>query len=254
MSTRLHKPSASLVVATAALLVAIGGTAIAAVGAIPADGRFTACYQASADLLNRIVLLAEPGEQCPGTYARVTWPAQVGGGAGPPGPAGPQGPQGAQGPVGPRGPAGLASRGSATAATVLFSVVERRVVLHAERDAVARCPKGARAVGGGGLVHTPRYEPRNSRPLVENRAPVGWAFLPEEKQAFRLYPIERKSTERWTGLPPHKHTYATTQSSLPTEKRGFARSPADVTVYAICVRTVELAKPRTGKSTTRSGG
>ena len=48
MNPRLCRPSGALVVATAALLVAIGGSAISAVGAIPSEGRFTACYQTAA--------------------------------------------------------------------------------------------------------------------------------------------------------------------------------------------------------------
>ena len=56
---RRHRPSASLVVATAALLIAVGGTAIAAVGAIPADGRFTACYQSSNSLLGPFLMALE---------------------------------------------------------------------------------------------------------------------------------------------------------------------------------------------------
>ena len=55
----MRRPSASLVVATAALIVAVGGTAIAALGAIPSDGRFTACYQTSDSILNRTVFLPE---------------------------------------------------------------------------------------------------------------------------------------------------------------------------------------------------
>jgi hypothetical protein len=69
-----RRPSPALVVAIAALAVALGGGAVAAIGAIPSDGRFAACYQTSDSILNRIVLLAEPGEECPNTYARVSWP------------------------------------------------------------------------------------------------------------------------------------------------------------------------------------
>src|SRR5512146_666041 len=59
----------------AALFVAIAGSAFGATAAIPENDRFTACYQTSTDLLSRIVVLAEPNEPCPNTYARITWPA-----------------------------------------------------------------------------------------------------------------------------------------------------------------------------------
>jgi hypothetical protein len=59
-------------------------------GLSPSYGRFNRLYQASDSILNRIVLLAEPGEQCPKTYARVSWPAAgVGGRTGDLPPQGP---------------------------------------------------------------------------------------------------------------------------------------------------------------------
>jgi hypothetical protein len=104
---REMKNRAALVLSATALVVAIGGSGLAAMAAIPQEGRFTACYQTSDSLLNRIVLLAEPNEGCPDTYARVSWPQS--GGAGPTGPPGPQGLAGPQGPQGPRGPSGAAA-------------------------------------------------------------------------------------------------------------------------------------------------
>jgi hypothetical protein len=82
---RPRRPSPAVAIALAALAVAVGGTALGAIAAIPSNDRFTACYQTSDELLSRIVVLAEPNERCPSTYARVTWPATVGGGADAPG-------------------------------------------------------------------------------------------------------------------------------------------------------------------------
>jgi hypothetical protein len=250
---RRHRPSIALVVASAALVVAIGGTAIAAVGAIPADGRFTACYQTSDSLLNRIVLLAEPGEQCPNSYARVSWPAQAMGGA-----SGPQGPAGPTGPAGPAGPAGAAgargpSGSSASNIRLTLNVVQRRVTLDSRPDATVRCATGMSAVGGGGEIHSNGYMLRDSVPLVEKRAPVGWSVQPKAVQRFGFKTVDGGQSE--TALAAaHRHKYTAAPQYYPLEGR---RPAADVTVYAICARLLDLSagKPRTpGKSTTRSGG
>lgn len=246
----LHRPSPALVVATAALLVAIGGTAVAAIGAIPSDGRFTACYQTSGSILDRIVLLAEPGEQCPNTYARVSWPAQATGGAA--GPAGPQGPAGPAGPAGPPGAAG--ARGPSGASTgnlrLTLNVVQRRVT---GGQATVRCASGMRAVGGGGEIHSGGYMLRDSAPLVEQRVPVGWSVRPKAVQRFAYKTVDGGQLE--TALAAaHRHKYGRPPLYQPLEGAG---SPAEVTVYAICARLLELSAGRKrtpGKGTTRSGG
>lgn len=228
MKPRLRRPSAALVVATAALLVAIGGSAIAAVGAIPSDGRFTACYQTSESVLNRIVVLAEPGEQCPNTYARITWPAQASGGAaGPPGPQGPQGPagpQGSTGPAGPRGPAG------ASGAKLSFVVVQRS-------NRVARCPKSYRAVGGGSSVNSP-YEIVDSTPLVEDRVPVGWTVNVTARPRTKIFENVPQTT-RSAGFPKHAHQYFLGPFLMRLEP---TKVPMEVSTYAICVGSPEIAK------------
>ena len=225
-----RRPSAALVVAATALVVAIGGTAIAAVGAIPSDGRFTACYQTSDSVLNRIVLLAEPGEGCPNSYARVSWPAQATGGAqGPAGPAGPAGPPGAAGPAGPRGqagPRGLA--GSAQRSKVDLTVVSRDV--RGGSPAVARCPSGYRAVGGGGVVER-GYVVRSSFPHVENRVPVGWAIEAYELPRTKIFENVPQTT-RSSGVPSHDHQYFLGPFLMRLEP---SRRPIEVTVYAVCL-------------------
>jgi hypothetical protein len=86
----LGRPSPAMLVALLALVVAAAGTGVAAIP--DGGGTFTGCYQTSPDILNRIVLLAEPVEACPPSYARVTW-----GQTGPAGATGPAGPLGAGG-------------------------------------------------------------------------------------------------------------------------------------------------------------
>jgi hypothetical protein len=216
------RPSAALIVAVAALLVAVGGSALAAVAAIPQDGRFTACYQTSGDILNRIVLFAEPNEACPATYARVTW--SQGGGA--------QGPQGPPGPQGPQGPAGPA----ADSTSIRLAVTQRRITMRQDQDAVVRCPVG-RAVGGGEVVHNGRqYVPIGSYPFVENTIPVGWAFRPQQQRRFTVDPGRLESTRLWTGLPRHRHTFYEPARMLPLEATTLERMPVEVTVYVVCIR------------------
>lgn len=232
--SRPRRPSLPLVLSAAALIVAIGGSALAAVGAIPADGRFTACYQTSNSILDRIVLLAEPGEQCPNTYSRVSWPAQASGGsqgpAGPQGPVGPAGPAGPAGPQGPAGPRGLAA--STQRSKVDLAVVKREVV--GSSPAVARCPTGYRAVGGGGVVEK-GYTLLSSMPHVEKRVPVGWAIdvyqLPRTK-IFENVPQKTKKTVGGAFFPAHDHTYFLGPFLMRLEP---SRKPAEFTVYVVCL-------------------
>ena len=224
---RRHRPSASLVVATAALLIAVGGTAIAAVGAIPADGRFTACYQSSNSLLNRIVLLAEPGEQCPNSYARVTWPAQTSGGS--QGPAGPAGPTGAQGPAGPAGPAGpRGAAGSSARTQLVYAAVERERLPDERGDASARCPTGTFAVGGGGTTKRAPLALSSSRPLLEKGKSVGWTVRVFHERQFRIFENVAQKTKENRGVvtaPAHDHTYFRGPFLMALEKRALASDP-----------------------------
>jgi hypothetical protein len=250
-----RRPSAALVFAATALVVAVGGTALAAVGAIPSDGRFTACYQTSDNVLNRIVLLAEPGEQCPNSYARVTWPAQAsGGGQGTAGPQGPPGPQGPAGPAGPAGPRGASGSSSGTT-QLIATVVQRHVTLDTKGEATVRCPTGTRAVGGGGNVHTGGHEPIGSLPVVEKKAAVGWAFQVKSRQRYGFVAVDGGLKETYLAVG-HRHKYSMPPLLYPLEPRGLAKDPAEVTVYAICARLLELnfAKKRPTGGKTRSGG
>lgn len=235
--SRPRRPSLPLVLSAAALIVAIGGSALAAVGAIPADGRFTACYQTSNSILDRIVLLAEPGEQCPNTYSRVSWPAQASGGSqgpagpqGPVGPAGPAGPAGSAGPQGPAGPRGLAA--STQRSKVDLTVVKRDVV--GSSPAVARCPSGYRAVGGGGVVEK-GYTLLSSMPHVEKRVPVGWEVDVYQLPRTKIFENVAQTTRENRGTitaPGHVHTYLLHPFLMRLEP---SRRPVELTVYVVCL-------------------
>jgi hypothetical protein len=114
MRKRLRAPSPALVIASAAVVVALSGTAYA-VTALPAGSVGTAQLKRSAVTSPKI----RDGALRRADFARNQLPQGVSGGQGargvpgPPGPQGPQGPtgpQGHQGPQGAQGPQGPAAR------------------------------------------------------------------------------------------------------------------------------------------------
>ena len=236
----MKRPSSALVVAVAALLVAIGGTAVAAIGAIPADGRFTACYQTSDSILNRIVLFAEPGEQCPSSYARVSWPAQASGsGGGAPGPQGPAGPQGPPGPAGQQGPPGPPSKSAAGKGFV--ASVAMREVTTTGGPVIVRCGgigKRRYAVGGGGaIIAGGSYRIASSYPVGdESRRPNGWAVGITGTTRYTTHVPGSQTSSKTIGgafAGGHTHQYNPGSRLLPLD--GFGK-PAVVRVFAICAR------------------
>ena len=113
----------ALVSAGAAVVLAIGGTAAAAVISGPVDGNGVVhgCYSSAAIKGSHVIVLQDAGTTCPNGTTAVSWnqqgPAGTQGATGATGPAGPQGPagatgaagkDGAAGPAGPQGPPGAA--------------------------------------------------------------------------------------------------------------------------------------------------
>ena len=232
-----RRPSAALLVAIAALLVAVGGSAFGAIAAIPSNNTFTACYQTSDNLLDRIVVLAEPDEACPNTYARVTWPATAGGGT-----PGPQGPPGQQGPPGPQGPAGPAgSPGSAASVQLITKVVKNQTILRQDTPVVARCrsslgPYGRQFVAiGGGVEASKDNPPIATYPVVNAQGvPEGWAARLTEAKRFTIKVLGDVPTSK-AGFPEHRHTVNIGSVLLPLEPKGFSHG-VGITVYAVCAR------------------
>jgi hypothetical protein len=222
-----------LILSATALAVAVGGTAFGAFAAIPSGDRFTACYQTSDNILNRIVLLAEPEESCPSSYERVTWPATASaGGGGTPGPPGPPGPQGPAGPAGPQGAAGPPGRASAN--TLVTSVVTRDVTASGG-PAIVRCGGIGRrsyAVGGGGAILSGgSYRIASSYPVGDgNRRPNGWAVAVKGMVRFTTHAPGFYGTTESLG---HRHRFDPGTRLLPLE--GYGRAPV-VRVFAICAR------------------
>jgi hypothetical protein len=83
------RPTPALIVAIAALAVALGGAAYAA---IPGNGVIHGCYNSGGNLK---VIDTATAPSCPKGYTALTWNQR-----------GPQGPQGQQGPAGPAGAPG----------------------------------------------------------------------------------------------------------------------------------------------------
>src|SRR5947209_20221646 len=103
LGRHLRRPSPAMVVASVALLVALGGTSVAAVNAVLPDGSVgNAQLKANAVTSNKVKN---------GTLLKADFKAgQLPAGA--PGPAGPAGPAGSAGAAGPSGPAGAAGPGA----------------------------------------------------------------------------------------------------------------------------------------------
>ena len=124
MLTR-RAPSPALVIASLALLVALAGTGVAAVSALPRASVGTAQLKSNA------VTSAKVRN---GTLLRADFrPGQV-----------PRGPTGARGPQGPPGPPGIAALERVDALTPASSVNSKTIS--------AVCPSGKRVIGGGARV------------------------------------------------------------------------------------------------------
>jgi hypothetical protein len=150
-----RRPSPALVVASLALLVALGGTSYATVLNVP-DGSVTTAkikngavttskLKNAAVTKDKIAANAVTSNQVKnGTLLKADFKSGQLPGAGVPGPVGPAGPTGPAGPAGPRGPrgvpgvSGLERVDASTAATSSNT-----------KSVVATCPSGKRVVGGG---------------------------------------------------------------------------------------------------------
>jgi len=142
------RPSAALLVAFVALLIALGGTSYAVI-------RLPANSVGAKQLKKNAVTAAKVKDA---SLLRADFKA----GQLPAGPAGPQGAPGSRGPAGPAGPAGPSG---ATKVTV-------REGASAAPTSVADCEPGERAVGGGGFTADGAlYE---SAPSATSGTPTDW--------------------------------------------------------------------------------
>jgi hypothetical protein len=121
-------PSPATMLASIALLVALGGTSVAAVSALPSNSVGTAQLKANAVTSAKVKNAS---------LLRVDFKkGQL--------PAGPTGARGPQGPAGPAGPAGVSALQRVDVVTPTSSVNSKTIS--------AVCPAGKRVIGGGARV------------------------------------------------------------------------------------------------------
>lgn len=115
----------------------------------------------------------------------------------------------------------------------------KRDVRGSDRDvgrsaAVARCPSGYRAVGGGGTVER-GYTLISSVPYVEKQVPVGWEIDVYQLPRTKIFENVPKKTGRTVGgafFPAHDHTYFLGPFLMRLEP---STRPVEMTVYAVCL-------------------
>jgi hypothetical protein len=175
---RLHRPSPPLVVACLALLVALSGTGIAAVNALPRASVGTPQLKTGAVTSIKV----KDGGLKLVDFA-ATERAQLKGDAGPAGPQGPKGDKGDKGAKGDTGAQGLQGVPGLSG----YAVVEKTQSTTASFMGLSvACPAGKRPIGGGGGTPTPAagVTVRNSFPtgnswlvVVDAKSPgSGWSY------------------------------------------------------------------------------
>lgn len=144
MRGTIRRPSAAVVVAALALLVALGGTSVAAVSQLPRNSVGTPQLRSNAvttpKIRNGAVTTAKVRNRSlrAADFAAGQLPR------GPAGPTGPAGPPGPQGPAGPAGPSGTSGYQVLTLTTPSNSSTPKALT--------ATCPPGKLVVGGGARV------------------------------------------------------------------------------------------------------
>ena len=166
------------VASTLALMIAVGGGALA-LGASSNSGKtFHACVKTHGGTL-RIVSSAK---RCHKRVERaIAWSER-----GPIGPAGAAGERGATGLAGQAGPAGAPGEPGTPGAAGATKVVMRSTSSHPQAD----CLAGERAVGGGGVADGGPLS--LSQPVVTNGVPTGWKV--DEGPRFDGQPFQFPAT------------------------------------------------------------
>lgn len=165
-------------------MVAVGGAALAS---SPGD-TYTGCLTTGGKIIS-VAIGSQPANDCVNQQTQVSWnetgpqgpPGPVGpqGAQGDPGPAGPQGDPGPAGPQGDPGPAGADGLGGYETVTVSEEVAP----FEASGLAVAQCPAGKVATGGGGsTVFTTAAALTGAGPSIydSDGRVVGWAVSARE--------------------------------------------------------------------------
>ena len=135
-----------MVVACIALLVALGGTSIAAVNALPRNSVGTAQLISGAVTNAKIARAAVTGDKVRrGSLLRSNFaPGQL-----PAGPTGPQGPVGVAGPAGPAGAAGVIGAITVRSASTTVDGGTASNAQYNTRETQVLCASGELAISGG---------------------------------------------------------------------------------------------------------
>jgi hypothetical protein len=147
----MRKPSPAIVIASTALLVALGGTAIAAHHYL-----ITSTSQIKPSVLKSLRGKAGPaGLQGPAGIHGLAGPGGAAGTRGPEGARGPEGSAGTAGTSGPKGATGPEGSAGATMPSTITEVVGPSEPVnkeHPENFSLVECPEGESAVSGGGVT------------------------------------------------------------------------------------------------------
>ena len=177
-----------------AVVAALAATGTIAWATIPdAAGVVHGCYQKVNGQLRVIDL--DAGQTCRPSELAISW-SETGpqGPQGPQGPAGPQGPQGPQGPAGPTGPTGPAGPAGVSGYEVvtICSPADCGGNLDDTKAAIAHCPAGKHALGGGAIVDVlPVVALNTSHPDPQSSpSPDGWLA--------RAYETDPDNITSWT--------------------------------------------------------
>jgi hypothetical protein len=149
MRKLVRRPSPAMVVACIALLVALGGTSVAAVSQVARNSVGTAQLRDNAVTTPKIKNSAVTSEKVRNrSLLRVDFaPGQLP--AGPTGPQGPAGPAGGQGPAGPAGPAGVIGAITVrTSSALVDGGVAENGAFNSQR-VTALCQGNERAISAG---------------------------------------------------------------------------------------------------------
>ena len=151
-----------MVIACIALGVALGGTSVAAIQALPRNSVGTKQLKRNAVTSVKV----KNGSLLRADFKSGQIPAGPQGPAGPAGPAGPSGPQGIQGIQGIQGPPGPVNVAYVTSAPKVIATGAKTTTNTAE------CPAGLRVMGGG--VSTSTFNVNASIDSTLNQGSTGW--------------------------------------------------------------------------------
>jgi Collagen triple helix repeat (20 copies) len=186
MTLRPRRRTAFIAGALTLSLVALGGGAAMAAGAIggvpDASGVIHACYTTSGGLKPVVLVDSSKVTNCPRGWSPLAFNQ-----TGPQGPQGPQGVQGLTGATGANGATGAAGANGAAGASGVsgYEIVTADTTGMDPGDAArAYCPAGKHALGGGGEV-TKQGAEAGYRAIVSSSAPilggVAWEVAIEEE-------------------------------------------------------------------------